>query len=306
MHAAAAPQNVPRDGPNVFLPLTYILRRRHVEAALEELTADVDNVTLLVHSATLGIERECFVGLATLGMSQVSRVAVWGERSYDDVGTAALGMIIAKLRAYEPDVVDRIHGFVTHNGSSELRRVGEHAFLGMVRTIQSMARNHLREVVLPPSITHLDGGAFYQCASLSSIVLPSELTHVGEFAFMECRALTSVKLPNTVTHVGNSAFSGCFGLESLDLGDSLAHIGTYAFNHCSKLSEVRLPNSLTHIGDYAFRKCFSLQHVTMPAVRPFVGRDVFNKCGWRDDGAEAEPMPSPSQLDPELVFDDWD
>jgi hypothetical protein len=40
----------------VRLPPLYVVRRRHVKAALEGLPEDADKVTAWIHSSTLGVE----------------------------------------------------------------------------------------------------------------------------------------------------------------------------------------------------------------------------------------------------------
>jgi hypothetical protein len=47
----------PRD---IRLPPTYVLRTGHVADALKGVPDDVDDVTVWIHSSTLGIETECF------------------------------------------------------------------------------------------------------------------------------------------------------------------------------------------------------------------------------------------------------
>jgi hypothetical protein len=299
--AAAVAQ--PHDS-DVVLPPTYMLRRRHVEAALIKRGLLVRSpFTMWVHCSTLGIEEQCF---AFEGVAWMRRILVWGADAEPQSceSAAVLGALVAKLGAYEPDLVDKIHGFVTHDGSVEMHRIGDNAFDAIPRNISW--RCGLSEVVLPRSITHLGRGAFYECSSLASVTLPDSLTHVGDFAFFGCFALKSVTLPNSVTNVGASAFSGCSALTSVVLPNSLTRIDSQAFRGCKSLKEVTLPDSLTHLGAEAFGKCFQLVRVTMPAVRPFVGRDAFWKCPWRDDGAEPEPTPPPLDDNDELAYPDWD
>jgi hypothetical protein len=142
--ASAAPQVV----HEVHMPPTYVLRRCHVEDVLERLPPGTCNVTVWIHSSTLGIERGCFEW-----MKRVSRILVWGPEDHDDgtpphaVEAAMLHLFIAKLRAYEPDLVDLIQGFAKHMGSdNEMHRVGDNAFRWC---------EELREVMLPWSITNL-------------------------------------------------------------------------------------------------------------------------------------------------------
>jgi hypothetical protein len=107
MTAAAASEG-PHDAC-VHLPPTRILWRRHVEGALKGVPHNVGDVTVWIHSSTIGIEVKCFGG-----MRRVSRILVWGPEPHDVgtpppvVATAVMGMFVAKLRAYEPALVDLI------------------------------------------------------------------------------------------------------------------------------------------------------------------------------------------------------
>jgi hypothetical protein len=271
--AAAPPPAGASDGAaqEVFLPPTYVLRTDHVEDALKGVPADARNVTVWIHSSTLGIEKECFDE-----KEFVSRILVWGAEPHDvcaplHVDAAVLGMLIGMLRAYEPDLVDTILGFVTHNDDDEMYRVGEDAFRSC---------SALREVVLPRSITHVGEYVFYECTSLTSVTLPDSLTHLGEWAFHKCTSLTSVTFPNSLTYIGDYAFQVCTSLTSVTLPDSLTHVGEWAFNGCTSLTSVTLPASLTHIGKYAFVGCTSLAQVNMPPVRPVIGERAFEGCPW--------------------------
>jgi hypothetical protein len=223
----------------VHLPPTYMLRRSHVLDALKGVPDDVRNVTVFIHSSTLGIEKKCFHG-----MKRVSRILVSGPEP-PAVKAATLGVIIAKLRAYEPDLVDDIRRLVPHKGDDEAHRVGEQAFYGCTS---------LREVVLPYSITHLGKNAFKRCTSLTLVTLPDSLTDVEYGAFWGCKSLVSVTLPDALTNVGYCTFSWCTSLTTVLLPKSVIHVGHNAFQGCTSLKLVTLPDSPTYIGDYEFPK----------------------------------------------------
>jgi hypothetical protein len=252
------------DVSDVFLPPSYVLRDRHVIDALKGVPGHARNVTVWIHSSTLGIEEVCFAL-----MQRVSRILVW-DLVPDvpvRVDAAVLGMFIAKLRAYEPALADIILGFVTHN-DDEMHRVGDGAF----RSCRT-----LKEVVLPRSITHVGIDAFYGCSSLTSVTLPDTLAHIGRGAFYECTSLTSLTLPDSLTHVGKDAFRRCTSLMSVTLPDSLTHVGDCAFCGCTRLASVTLPESLTHLGDCAFDRCTSLTLVMLPDSLLNVGKSAFPK-----------------------------
>jgi hypothetical protein len=224
----------------VLLPPVYILKRRHVEDALEAAHDDARSVTVWIHSSTIGIDAACFDRCPK--MKLVSRIRLWGpEPRAVEVSDLRVFM------AYEPDVVDVIHGFVTDKSvnASEMHCVGFNAFT---------CCDALREVVLPRSITHIAEGAFRGCTSLTSVALPNSLIYIGEDAFRYCSSLKSVALPNSLVYIADYAFDGCDTLRSVTFPDSLACIGRHAFFGCPKLRSVVLPSSDTHVDEYAFPK----------------------------------------------------
>jgi hypothetical protein len=286
MAAAAAPPPPPSAPPaaiitvgttsiglEVRMPPRYVLRRRHVVDALEGVPDVFGDVTVWIHSSTLGIEKRCFVG-----MERVSRILVSGHESHAPGGplhagasAPALGAFVAKLGTYEPALVGLIREFAGYMGNDEMHRVGDSAFSFCFT---------LREVVLPRSITHIGKSAFFKCTSLTSMTLPDSLAHVGAQAFLGT-SLTSVTLPNSLTTLRSGAFQECISLTSVTIPNSLTHIHIGTFRRCYSLAQVTLPDSLTHIGEEAFSGCTALAHVTMPVVRPYVGEDAFRDCPWR-------------------------
>ena len=67
-------------------------------------------------------------------------------------------------------------------------------------------------VVIPNSVTRIEGWAFYKCTSLTSITIPNSVTSIGGRAFYDCESLTSITIPNSVTRIGSGTFYGCTSL----------------------------------------------------------------------------------------------
>jgi hypothetical protein len=202
------------------MPPKYVLLRRHVEDALKRVPFDARDVTVWIHSSTLGIEKGYFKG-----MRRVSRILVRCGPQPHDVKAAVLGMFVTKLRAYEPALVDTICGFVRH--------MGEVHHVGRGDSVDTFAHcSALKEVMLPRSITHLGDNAFFRCTSLTSVTFPDSLTHIGDDAFFRCTSLTSVTFPNSLTHIGNKAFYGCSALTAVTMPAVRPFIGDFAFEGC--------------------------------------------------------------------------
>ena len=279
----AAPQTAPL--PNeVDLPDVRVLARHHVIAALSNASIDKGKpLTLWLHHTTIGIERE---SIGSVILPQDTDAALAGEPvslakrlervlvRLHPVGTpppataAVLGAFVAKIGAYEPDLVQIIHKYATSD-SGETHSVGDHAFRDCVV---------LKEVVLPRLTARIGNGAFRECAMLTEVTLPDSLTHIGTCAFFGCRGLTKLTLPNTLVFLGDNAFASCTALTTLELPDSLTRISDGAFNGCTALTAVTLPSRLTHIGEWAFNECHNLKQVNLPNSLTHIGEGAFYMC----------------------------
>ena len=119
----------------------------------------------------------------------------------------------------------------------------------------------ITSVVIPDSVTTIDGQAFSSCSSLTSVVIGNSVTSIGNSAFEYCSSLTSVVIPDSVTTIGDYAFYYCSSLTSVIIGDSVTTIGSSAFSNCGGLTSVVIPDSVTTIGDGAFYDCSSLTSI---------------------------------------------
>jgi len=137
----------------------------------------------------------------------------------------------------------------------------------------------LTSVILPKSLTKIEGDAFLGCSSLAEIDLPESLTKIGSGAFENCSLLKSISIPKGVTDIGFSAFKGCTSLASVTLPEGISKIEAGTFEGCKKLAEINLPERITVIGNGAFEKCASLTGVTVPGKVSKIGSDAFAGCG---------------------------
>ncbi len=83
----------------------------------------------------------------------------------------------------------------------------------------------LQKVILPDSITRIEGSAFRYCYDLTQITLPKNLEYIGSGAFEYCFALEKIDIPSTVKYIGAYAFSDCQAITSLALPDGIEYIG---------------------------------------------------------------------------------
>ncbi len=159
----------------------------------------------------------------------------------------------------------------------------------------------LTSVLLPESVTLVEGGAFEKCVSLVKVDLPEGLEQIGGSAFKDCSALSEVVLPASLKRIGNGAFQNCValahinipsgmdnsngtpfsgsGLVSISFEEGLKKIGSYLFAGCSRLVSIYLPESVTLIDDYAFIDCSSLKTLYLAGDSVRFDYHCLEKCG---------------------------
>jgi hypothetical protein len=153
---------------------------------------------------------------------------------------------------------------------------------------------------IPAQITHICGGAFYQCASLTHVILHNSVNSIGPGAFLECDGLTqpiynntlfarlpvsysgSYTIPDGITTVCASSFTSTFGLTELIMPNSVTSMGNGAVSGCTSLTSVILSGALTKIPGFAFMRCTALSTITLPASINSIGNMAFFNCTAMD------------------------
>lgn len=140
---------------------------------------------------------------------------------------------------------------------------------------------NLVSVIIPETITRINGAIFYSCSNLTNVVLPKTLTFIGERVFDYCSKLTTISIPNGVTVIEK-----CFiesGLIYIDLPNSVTTLnGT--FQNATKLKRVNsnvdgecnIPDSVTTIGYGTFDQCKSLTSIYIPNSVTSIGNGAFS------------------------------
>lgn len=156
----------------------------------------------------------------------------------------------------------------------------------------------LHEVILPPNISSIGKGAFFNCA-IDSIAIPNKVTYIGESAF-QGSGLSSITIPNSVLSIGAGAFSytnliditipgsvttigkwifrGCAFLKSISIPESIDSIPEYMCINCVSLEDVKIPSTITYLGWWAFSDCTHLGKVSLPSSINYIGDFAFNNC----------------------------
>lgn len=110
----------------------------------------------------------------------------------------------------------------------------------------------------------------FQSTSLESIVLPNSVTSIDGSAFYDTPWYN--KQPDGLLYLDNCLL-GYKGdtkpTGDLDIKDGTRLIALVAFNGCSGLTSVTIPNSVAHIGEGAFCGCSSLTKIICKIENPF-------------------------------------
>lgn len=162
--------------------------------------------------------------------------------------------------------------------ATNLYEIGSYAFSG----------TGLTEVVLPSSLTLLDGGVFQDCKQLVTVNLDkTQVKIIKPSTFQGCIELKNVSFPNKLLSIGEDAFNNAKKLEKLDLSNTdINTFGNNSFQDTIMLNTIDLPNedTLTVIGSGAFlnsgitrlaKKSTTGSVITLPATVGKLGNSAF-------------------------------
>ncbi len=105
------------------------------------------------------------------------------------------------------------------------------------------------EFTVPSSVEMIGYGSAYT-AAIESLIIPDSVTEVEGFAFTYCKNLKSVKLPSGLKSIGYSGFGNTV-LESVELPPVLEVMDSSAFDGCRQLKSITVTNPATVIKDGA-------------------------------------------------------
>lgn len=120
--------------------------------------------------------------------------------------------------------------------TTKFTEIGNSLFLGC---------NHLTEVILPDTVTTIEGGCFSYCYNLEKIDIPN-VEKIQAEAFKECRSLLRLNIPKIIS-IADFAFDGCVNLEITGIQgrEDQIFIGAGAFCDCEKVNLSYLSLSMT-------------------------------------------------------------
>ncbi len=92
----------------------------------------------------------------------------------------------------------------------------------------------LKEFTIPKTVKEIGVSAF-SATELETVVIPSSVTKINGYAFRNCEKLRTVVIPDSVTEIKNDAFFNCANLTYASISDSVKKIGVRAFSSCPEL-----------------------------------------------------------------------
>ena len=207
-----------------------------------------------------------------------------GVGSYFDAGAGAGGAIVP-IYTYTLDDANRatITGY-SGNATAlyipdeidghEVVAIGDRAFQN---------RTDLRTVMIPDSVTRINGNAFYGCSNLANVTLSKNLESMGNSAFGNCDKLTEIEIPKSLTscdifYGSYGPFRDCDKLKKVKFEEGTTVIATMLFHHCTGIEEIEIPDTVTIIKDSAFEECTNLRSVQIPDTVTKIEPEAFYNC----------------------------
>ena len=207
-----------------------------------------------------------------------------GVGSYFDAGAGAGGAIVP-IYTYTLDDANRatITGY-SGNATAlyipdeidghEVVAIGDRAFEN---------RTDLRTVMIPDSVTRINGNAFYGCSNLANVTLSKNLESMGSSAFGNCDGLTQIEIPKSlescdISYGSYGPFRDCDKLKKVKFEEGTTVIATMLFHHCTGIEEIEIPDTVTIIKDTAFEECTNLRSVQIPDTVTKIEPEAFQNC----------------------------
>ena len=187
-----------------------------------------------------------------------------GVGSYFDAGAGAGGAIVP-IYTYTLDDANRatITGY-SGNATAlyipgeidghEVVAIGDRAFEN---------RTDLRTVMIPDSVTRINGNAFYGCSNLANVTLSKNLEELGTSAFGNCTSIAIIEIPKSLKSAhtdweslegySNGPFEKCSNLKKVTFEKGSTKVAQCLFAGCSGITDIEMPDTITVIEVKAVR-----------------------------------------------------
>jgi hypothetical protein len=208
----------------------------------------------------------------------VTRIGEWAFASCASVTTVAIPQNVSSIGSYALYDCASLSAITVDSLNSSYSSVDGVLFNKSTNTLIQCPGAKAGGYAVPPNVTSIESGAFFNCLNLGSVTIPNSVITIGYGAFDSCTSLTNITIPNNLTGIDDWTFAKCWGLQSVTLPNSLTSIGRYAFYYCAALTSITIPNNVTNIGIGAFANCGDLQNITIPTNVASIGDRAFYWC----------------------------
>lgn len=150
-----------------------------------------------------------------------------------------------------------------------------------VTTIASNALSNtpITSVIIPDSVTTIEGSAFKDSKSLAKITIPDSVKEIEGSAFKNTAWYDSQ--PDGVVYAGKVAYEykgDKNSIKTVTIKDGTYSISPVAFYQCEQLTTVSIPDSVKIIGNNAFDQCIRLETVSLGKGVERIGSYAFQDC----------------------------
>ena len=124
----------------------------------------------------------------------------------------------------------------------------------------------VRQIIIPHTVKKICACAFME-SGIDSIVIPDSVTDLEGEAFENCRNLVSVTLGNGISSIDSYTFRYCQSLEHLELPEGLESAGYDAFKECYSLKNAWVNGTEYRIRDSKAPKAVQAVYESIEASR---------------------------------------
>ena len=168
----------------------------------------------------------------------------------------------------------------------------DHFYSPNVSAAVRVARENIKEIIVPNGIISIGKGAFKACRKLETVSLPETVATIGESCFEWCGQLKNIQIPDKITTIKERTFYECSSLKNIHIPEKCRKIAQEAFAYCRGLEEISVPESVEEIDRSAFFKCKKLNKVNLNE-NVVLGTEAFAGC---DNLADAEGFVSVNNI----------
>ena len=118
--------------------------------------------------------------------------------------------------------------------------------------------------MIPEGATTVPTWTTYAKENIKCVVIPSTITELRQDAFRGMTGLRKITIPKTVTSIKPNTFRDCVNLEKVELeeGIKITEIPISFCENCVSLHSIKIPRHVTSILQYAFQGCSELSRLS--------------------------------------------